>query len=631
MSNIIKNGSVQRRLIHNCHRSYTSITIPLNETNTTSTTTNKSEIITQAKSSSIKDILINLPSKSLIDSYRISSVFASNIRGTKEKQIKNELIILAEQKNIEKLGQVLETWSMHDINGMIETLGRDLISEYLNLMIRENRSYFVSQYSTIPVNKSANFQRLTDKLNQKETILKDQLTKQVRNIYKNMIYSSKKENLYKRDKRNDIYFSKYLTGHKLTNKDYENLMELELYNFKLDLASRWFRLFRLYNHTNWMNEMTPEMWKLAYKIDGFGDDKVWILRGTELSDYYKQPIKCRFEPSIELSLGDLQSQIQDFDLEMHTIIILHLAYKKQLTVLQKYIESIWGIDAKGDLTSPESKIDNKNHLYPDLKFLTALFTSLASNGEFFMGIKYINKFQSVYDEFKESDRDKKVFWEQIFKWANINTMFEEDRALRFFLNKSNYSRGNTISLDDAKNDVNFDYEGYLQFMEKLKLERFNTFDQIWNIVKKDPPVNYSNFIYKTYLDVLQEQKDEMKIFDFLNRLLYEYERHNVDSKSFTERQGSGFYPSNDKCSSIRVLYSEAMRCLIDLKGENTYIGQIYPLIEKYSIDNLMKNDLKKWVKTERIDKYRKQLEFKRENFMNELKNEEEEESLLELM
>ncbi|KAI5961583.1 uncharacterized protein KGF55_003900 [Candida pseudojiufengensis] len=634
MQNIIKNGVAKRRLIQNCQRSYTTYSIPLNEpTTATTTTTNvnsKSNSIIQSNSSTINEILSNLPSKNLIDSYRLSSVFASNIRDTKEKQIKHQLIILAEQKNINKLSQLLETWSANDLNGMIETLGRDLISEYLNLIIHENKNEVITQYTSVPINKSARSLRLSDKLNKSGFHMNSQLTKQVRNIYKNIIYSNKRESLYGKEKRNDIYNSQCLTGYRLTTKDFTNLMELELSNLKLDLASRWFRLFRMYNE-NWQDLMTPEMWKLAFKIDGYGDNRIWTLKGSDLSNYYKYILRGRFEPSMELSIKYLQDQIEDFDLEMHSIVIHHLAYKGQIDVLKKYVESIWGINSEGNLVAEENKLNTNHHLYPDLKFLTALFASLAFNGDFFSGIKYINNFQTVYDEIIESDSGKKVFWEQVFKWADISTMFEEEKALRFFLNKSNYSRGNDIKLEDAKNDVNFDYEGYLQFIEKLRNERYNTFDQIWKIIQKDPPISYSSFIYKVYLDILKEQNDESRIFDYLNRLLFEYERHHVDGDSFTKRSGMGFVPTNDKELAIEVLYLEAMKYLIDLKGENTYIGQIFPLIEKYSIDKSMKHNLKTWVRKERLNKYRKILEGKREKFMNDLANDDDNESLLELM
>jgi len=167
-----------------------------------------------------------------------------------------------------------------------------------------------------------------------------------------------------------------------------------------------------------------------------------------------------------------------------------------------------------------------------------------------------------------------------------------------------------------------------QFIKSLKSERVQTFDQLWRIVQNEEQLPFSNIIYKTYLDVLKEQSVEQKLFDYLSSLLKEYKRHYIGPNSFTSRSGLGFYPTNGKSKSIRVLYKEALKALVEIKGTTTYLAQINPLIEKWSLDESMKKELKTWAES-KMPIYRKDLEAKREEFMNNLAQDDE--SLLELM
>ncbi|KAI5968143.1 hypothetical protein CANMA_002566 [Candida margitis] len=563
------------------------------------------------------------------------SVFASSIQQTRDSQIKNELIMLTEQKSFKKLANLLETWSMHDIDGMVKTLGRETLAQYLNLIIKENRKRYVKKFSQSPIQKSSRSMKITDKQRDpSDFIVEGQLTRQIRNTYRNLIYNSRNEHFYHKERSQDIYSGNHLTGYKLTPSDFENLMELELGNYKLDLASRWFHIFcKQYDVGQWKQQMTPKLWTLAFKIDGMGDNKFWTIKATELSSYYKNPLRSRFKPRMKFGLSDVKYGLYDLDLEFHTAVIQSLAYAGQLNDMKSYVSRIWNVDKNGNSDSLSTKVSRESHLYPNTSLLTALFVSLAYNGEFFAGIKYINAFQLAYDQIENVQRDNKVFWEQVFKWANISTLFEENQALKYFLTKSNYSRGTNVDLKDAQNDASFDYEGYLQFIESLKSERVKTFDQLWKIVQNDEEqLPFSTVIYKTYLDVLKEnekkKEQEQKLFDYLSCLLKEYMRHNIRSNSFTKRSGLGFVPTNDKSVSIRVLYTEAMKSLIDVKGTTTFLGQMQPLIDKWSIDESMKNDLQAWTAS-RMPIYRKDLEAKREEFMNNLTQDDE--SLLELM
>ena len=104
--------------------------------------------------------------------------------------------------------------------------------------------------------------------------------------------------------------------------------------------------------------------------------------------------------------------------------------------------------------------------------------------------------------------------------------------------------------------------------------------------------------------------------------------YNIKAGSFTKRSGMGFFPTNDISSSIRVLYTEAMKSLIELKSTTTFLGQIEPVIEKWSIDADMERELLIWVEG-MMPTYKKDLEAKREEFMNNLA--EEDDSLLDIL
>ncbi|KAG5422349.1 hypothetical protein I9W82_001444 [Candida metapsilosis] len=627
MTFVLRYGPKQREIFQKLSRKYSSYSIVANETVTR--VLDNSESHASTASALNETTQVRLPSRSLTESYELSSVFASNVNESRDLQIKKELIMLSEQKSYKRLATVLETWSSRDLDGMVKTLGRELIASYLNLIIEENRKRHVDKFSLSPIQKSNKLLKIIQKLtDSSDFIVEEEFTKEIRNVYRNLLYRNQVEHFYHKNKLQDIYSGNYLTGYKLIPSDFENLMELELGNYKLDLASRWFHTFRKQYGDQWRQRMTPKLWTLAFKIDGMGDNRWWTIKGTELSSYYKNPLRSRFKPGMNMDLMDVQYELEDLDLEFHAAVIQSLAYAGRVKDVKSYVSKIWGVDENGNLNT-SSRISRESHLYPSTDFLSALFVSLAYNGEFVSSVKYINGFQLAYNEIDSDSGNTKVFWEQLFKWANISTMFEESRALKYFLTKSNYSRGSNVDLKDAQNDASFDYVGYLQFIESLRSERVKTFDQLWAIVQNgEEHLPFSSVVYKTYLDVLNEGPEEQKLFDYLTCLSKEYSMYNIKAGSFTKRSGMGFFPTNDISSSIRVLYTEAMKSLIELKSTTTFLGQIEPVIEKWSIDADMERELSIWVEG-MMPTYKKDLEAKREEFMNNLA--EEDDSLLDIL
>lgn len=636
-------------------RSYSSIAVGVEDISSQHTNSTESVVVastttkssTTPNSSTIQQILKNLPSAKLTESYRLSSVLLSDIHSSnnsRDDQIRQELVLLRDQRDYPNLIKILEVWSSKDIKGMMKVLGHETVSNYLGEIISFGHLSIFRHYNLTPILNSI---KVHSSSRSKRKFTPHDITKSIRNIYSNILYDTNKsrEHIYDREKRKDIYASGNLTGSKLSVSDFENLIRLELSNFKVDLASRWFKLFRKYQGGDelYKLKMTPELWKLVFRMEAGGDNKLWIIKPTELSNISYNPMYRRgyIGQHVNFSIQDIQdsSVWSDLDLEFHGCIVQHFGYNGKIDILKKYVETIWGINSKGQLSG--TKLSKFDRLYPDLKFLSSLFVSLAYNGEFYYAIKYVNNFQKIYDEMDNTQLANKNFWERVFHWANISTSFTEENALKYFLKQSNYiGEGvESLTLQELTNDVDFDYEGYLQFLNKLKVERCDIFNQIWQIIhQEEENFGFSNYIYKLYLNFLKEHiiptevETEQKYYDYLSILLKKYQLYHVDAKSFTKRGNLGFFPTNDIDKSIRVLYTDALRALIDYKGEQLKIGHIEPLINEWSLDNEMRLELEDWVANDRIKYYKEKLETRREQFMNNLRSDDNDnDSLLDLM
>ena len=135
--------------------------------------------------------------------------------------------------------------------------------------------------------------------------------------------------------------------------------------------------------------------EMVFKMEAGGDNKLWIIKPTELSNISYNPMYRRgyIGQHVNFSIQDIQdsSVWSDLDLEFHGCIVQHFGYNGKIDILKKYVETIWGINSKGQLSG--TKLSKFDRLYPDLKFLSSLFVSLAYNGEFYYAIKYVNNFQ----------------------------------------------------------------------------------------------------------------------------------------------------------------------------------------------------------------------------------------------
>ncbi|CAK9438980.1 uncharacterized protein LODBEIA_P32040 [Lodderomyces beijingensis] len=629
----LRSGSRPRRLVDlpsACRRRYSTYTLPLHEYASPDTITESTSHAPAASSDSIKDKLAHLPSRNITDSYRLSSIFASaiplqNAGVADTAPIKSRISRMIDQRDFEQLGQLLEIWSREDVDGMIGTLGREAISHYIGLLVESARKSMFDQSATKPL-VDENGGPGKDALGTKTYVtIREGMPGRIGNIYQNILYKEKMDHYYRRERRHDVYNSEHATGYKLTKGDFENLMQLETILKKQDLASKWFRVFRTQYGSDWKVHMTPKLWTLVIQTEKFGNNRVWNVKPSKLSGFWRVNARSKFKPNMEIFLRDIEEPLTELSLDFHIAVLDSFAYAGDLKSLRAYIQAIWGIDATGALVG-EPGVARDSGLYPTAAFLTSVLNGFAYNDEFFTGIKYINTIMASY----QIDRKgMKSLWEKIFVWADISTLFDENKALVAFLEESKFPQGAHVSLEAAKNDANFDFEGFLSFLTKLKNDRTATFSQIWRALQEDETVLFSNKIYRVYRDFLLQEQDAGKYYDYLSCLSKQYHQYQVNKHSFTQRSNLGFHTEIDFSRGVEKLYLMAMKDLINLKGFSLEYGQIPAIISKWSLDDKMERYLTKWVQGKQMEKYRHAVDEMRKKFENDLAQEDD--PLLDLM
>ncbi|CAI5758150.1 unnamed protein product [Candida verbasci] len=556
----------------------------------------------------IQQYVSNLPSTKLTESYNISSINCSKISKSEnnELKIKQEIIKLAENYDFKNLCVVFNAWSESNLDAMIGTLGRSQISYYLNLIISNYKKNLIANYKISPVLKSLNRVKLQKSIDKNLPITHKEVRDNIRKIYNRLIFNDD-SHLYDKSK-------KFKEVQNLLISDYENLIEFELNNFKPDLASFWLKKFqKQYNQ----DQITSKLWELIMKLENLGDFRIWdIYPNRELSDLRINNKFCYYRNNKTFLDINCIPNKSDLSLDFHISVVYYFGYTKQLKNLFSYLEIILGINSQGERTG--TILDSTHKLFPDVKFLIALFQSLILNLEFYQTINFINKFQNLYN-INPTMYEKCKIYEMIFKWANLKTHFIESKALKYYCKEIGMDQSiSPNSLKDAQNNINFDYEGYLQFIEKLKQERIETFKQCWNLIKNDDEFPFSSLIYKTYIDYyLKEQEveniNESDYYEIMRNLQLKYEKYFIDSQSFTSN------------SSIRIdkqiitIYTEILKDFIEIKFKQFKFGQIIPLINEWSLDDEMIMELKSWIQKENLIRtYKLQLEQKRTEFINSL-------------
>ena len=119
-------------------RSYSSIAVGVEDISSQHTNSTESvvgfdhhKIVNHTKLIYYSANFKNLPSAKLTESYRLSSVLLSDIHSSnnsRDDQIRQELVLLRDQRDYPNLIKILEVWSSKDIKGMMKVLGHETVS-----------------------------------------------------------------------------------------------------------------------------------------------------------------------------------------------------------------------------------------------------------------------------------------------------------------------------------------------------------------------------------------------------------------------------------------------------------------------------------------------------------------------
>ncbi|KAK6205576.1 mitochondrial ATPase expression-domain-containing protein [Scheffersomyces amazonensis] len=639
-----------------CRRFLSSPSILLNEEILASNSNIEAKVLTTLKSKkivNINDYLKDIPSERFKNEVNIQYA-TSELRNfenlTKSEKLKHEIYKLLQINNYKAIMDLLLKWSEMSLDDLFGTLTRKEFSYILKKIITHQYKILFRDVSDAPIRQSKGIQSKTKK---KREIEAASLLDSIRNLYGNIIYKTKNstDSIYHKSKRRDLYASSSLSGYRLQVEDYENLIILEYHNLKFDLVNKWFERFETEFPKNYQELMTYKMWIYKFYVQSYGSPRGWPLKPTDISSRHYDPkfSNVKHTESYKKIFSDfLKATHQSptkfiLNNELAETLIYSIGYSGNLDEMFQFIVTYYGIDPDGKL-DPSFQIYKKDDIqFPNLSIVKAIMVSLSYNKEFFKGMKYVSAFEDIYG-IKLSGFESRPFWEQAFKWCDYSTEFEEKRSLAYFLNQtSKESNKNKInkrekSLTEVQQDVNFDYEGFLVFLSNLKNERINTFNELWKLYQQVGGGYFSKRLYKVYLDYLKQElvedkeKIESQYYEYLKILLKHYEQYELSYNTFNSRDYLKFGTSKRIDEFVYILYEEAMKSLIDYKWKSTYAGQCIPLINKWSIDEDMKENLTKFWEQERLPQYRKMIEKKRQEFMISLRSEEkDDESLLDLL
>ncbi|KAG2736372.1 hypothetical protein G9P44_000462 [Scheffersomyces stipitis] len=595
---------------------------------------NESILRSATSSTSIRSKLQNLPSARFCSSLQAVRELDDSIpvQMSREQKIKVELLKYADKKEYDIVLDLLLQWVQRDLIGMFATMTREEFAFIVNQVI-------VHQYTLLQ--RYASRRSLSKDVSgkSKDPLFLEamHLVQKIRRLYSNILYVDPTEHIYGVDKRENLYSSDKLTGVKLSVADYENLVLMELHNYKFDLASKWFQRFA----KEYALRMSYKLYILKLQTYCGGLPSSWLQSNAELARMNFDPKQSRFKWEHEVSavMSEFYSENGNvkLDNEFNETVIYCIGYSKNIDYLNHHIYSVYGIAPNAEVNRNFEIMSTEDPAYPDINILTAIVVAMSHNDRFNTAMKVVSRFQEIYD-IDTSGVKAKNFWQQIFKWCNLSNRYSEKSSLKIFSKITDGSKSKTArahsSLESAKSDPNFDYEGYLEFVSHISNLRKTSFDQLWALYN-EAGIGFSFQVYKTYLQYLREsivEDREQKYYNYLSVLLNDYQKYNVNKKSFNTRNDPNFRAVSNIAGTIYDLYIVAMKSLIDIKWQATYAGQCPPLIEKWSLDDKMKKDLKLWFETNRLPKYKSMIEKKREEHMIKLRTDDkEEDSFLDLM
>lgn len=553
---------------------------------------NESDITTQSvkhvRTPTLKQNLLFSRSQQLESSLLVSSDVKLQQTSKLSEQVKKKIIGMIEQNNYDTLVATLSSWVLASLSVRWNSvLTHNELSYIIGLLV---------EYQGKLLTKAASMKLLEKKSDAYLCAFKHvhQTKDLIRAIFANLLNAE--DHLYRKKQKGAEF--------QLSAKDYENIITLELNNAKLDLASLWFKHMETsYPDGQHYKLMTKELWLLKFKVYGGSHSPLWTVQKPEL---YERNIKPRqsvlksevpwmqiceeYSKNQALLLGS--SRIV-FDNSLVCSMINSVAYSKNIRQVYGLIQLNWGIQPNGKM-DPGFLIPSKDDpLYPDLNVLTTVVLALIFNEEFRSALSFINGFQDNYHiELLES----KFFWDQIFRWSDLKTRFNEYRALNVFLNDTKCTAvpapANASQLPaallHAQKSPNFDYRGYLEFVSRLRDKRQGLIQELWKCYHESSP-GFSIRPYQTYYSIIEETPVDDQCYELLEALAREWHIYGVSKHSYNK--GASKYTSK----KIEQLYRKTIKRLLDLKGETGVSIEQEPIIQKWSLDDKMSQELRQWL------------------------------------
>lgn len=578
------------------------------------------------------------PSQAYINSLS-ESHFASSIKREtdipKNEVIKSELYKLVELKQFDTL-----------LDLFLKLTSKAESTQWASILSAQELAYFtrdIIEHQIKLINQAADFKiaaRSENKIKGKlaeARVFRDK----IRKLYNNLIYTDSLSFIYSLSLRSNLYNSNKLTGYKLSVRDYENLIMLELHNQKIDLASKWFQRFeQQYPNGQHYELMNHNMWILKFEIYCGGSPYLWRIPETDLYANFHNPRRGLLKS--EMSWLEVFTEFLKFygksnnnnaiiNDRLNETLIYSIGYARNLEYLLKYVENIWGITPNGKLAENFNGLKKDDPKFPCLNTLKAIVISLSYNQQFFQAMTYVNAFQEIYgDAIDLSSTKAKSFWDSTFRWCDISTRYDDERALSYYIKMTTVpdsKKKKKTSLKEAQENVDFDYEGYLAFISELKTKRTSTMDKLWDLYR-DSNLFFSSKAYKIYFNYLKEIQSEEKFYDFISLLSKHHHYYYVSNNSFNKIHLT-VNKLNDIDESVYSLHNIALHELINIKWKAGYGGQCQPLIDEWSLNQRMQNNTTNWFKNTIMPQYTQMMEKKREEMMIKQRTEDDE-TLLDL-
>lgn len=575
-----------------------------------------SQTNTTQRRPTLGSILTSTPSESFIlglTQTHLKSTFLP--KQTNAGKVKREILGLLANKNYDELLKVMAKWvGAAKTSGLGQVLTPQEFSHVMSFLVKY-------QIGTITRAASEKTKDSDSYETRKKFAHAHEVRERLRFIYSSLLYG--KGHLYDRSNRQELYT--------LNTLDYENLISLELSNGKLDLAQKWLRhIEEKYPNGTFNNKFSYNLWILKLKVIGGAATSLWRLPSNELYEKSINPRRLRlsaerqwlevFDDFTRNQLKSLGNSHYVFDKPLIIALLRSIAYSKNVPQLAKLVELNWGITKLGKLLANFQKPALGDPMYPDLDVLRTIVVSMVFNNEFIPSMAYINAFQDHYGLVLNSTRSK-VFWDQMFRWCEMTTRYSEYRALQHYIKETgsdpflrpSSEENLSVSLEEAKKSVHFDYEGFLSFLADLRNRRVGLIQELWKCHHRSDP-GFSVKVYVTYLRIATEYPLEERFNELLTQLAMQHHLHLVSPHSFNAPA------AERKLKSIGELYAKTLKSWLEYKGQQGQLGQMLVIVNKWSLDEHMSKTLSEWVQGEE-GRY---LELLSEKQLQEEKDDEEE-------